>query len=107
MHLLTSSPYNGLVRGAGQATIAGGAFAFHFPQGFERTTYQEVFWFVDTDGDGACATSVDHTGYLATSAFTPLDPTAVVEVQISDNHMITSARQEAVCVVMNGCRPAF
>jgi len=106
VHLMTSSPYNGRILGAGRATIAGGAFAFHFPKGFERTTYQDVYWYVDVDGDGACNTSADHTGYLSTAAFTPLDPSASVQQPISDNHAQVSVHGD-VCIVMNGCRRPF
>jgi len=105
IHLMTSSPYNGLVRGAGQAPISGGAFSFLFPKGFERTTYQDVFWFVDVDGDGRCTSAADDTGYLSTAAFTPTDPAATVELPITDNHGTQSASAEDVCSVMNGCRP--
>jgi hypothetical protein len=38
VRLSTSSPYIAIVRGAGQTTITGGRFAFHFPKGFERST---------------------------------------------------------------------
>jgi hypothetical protein len=104
VHVLTDSPYNHHVWGTGQATIVGGGFALHFPRGFERTTYQEIFWFIDVDGDGRCATPNDHTGYAATSAFTPLDASAVVQMAITDNHNNVNAGREDVCVIMNGCR---
>lgn len=103
IHLLTSSPNNDVVRAAGQATIQAGTFAFHFPKGFERFTYQDVFWFVDVDGDGRCTTGADHTGYVSTAAFNPSDA-APLQMTITDNHAAT-VRGQDVCAVMSGCRP--
>lgn len=105
IHLLTSSPYNDIIRAAGQATIQAGGFMFHFPKGLERFTYQQVFWFVDVDGDGRCTTGTDHTGYQATSAFNPSTAAPPPQrITIMDNHIMTQQSQD-VCAVMNGCRP--
>lgn len=105
VQVLTRTVYNGAIFGAGSATIVQGGFAFHFPSGFERFTYQEIFYFVDIDGDARCATATDHPGYTVTSAF---NPTQIVPVAmpITDNHMTATARGADVCAVMNGCQLA-
>jgi len=104
VRLLTRTGQNGAIFGAGQALIAAGGFAFHFPKGFETSAYQEVIWFVDDDGDGTC-TAADHTGYAVTSAFSPLE-IAPLDMTITDNHMATTARAADICTVMNGCQLA-
>jgi hypothetical protein len=61
---------------------------------------EEIFWFVDADGDGLC-TSADHRGY----AVTPIVATEVdqVNVDITDNHTNETPNGVDVCVVLNGC----
>lgn len=102
VRLLTRTVDNGAIFGAGRASVVGGGFAFHFPRGFERFTYQEILYFVDTDGDGRCVGGTDHTSYTVTPAFNPIQ-NGPVSMQIMDNHTKTSARGADVCVVMNGC----
>jgi len=105
VHLLTRTAVNGAIFGSGVATVTGGSFSFNFPKGFEWVSYQEVFWFVDEDGDGICTAAVDHLGYAVTPAFTPLENVPVT-MPITDNHATRSARGADVCVVMNGCQLA-
>lgn len=105
VHLLTRTAYNGAIFGSGEAVVTGGGFAFHFPKGYERLTYQEMLLFVDVDGDGACMDGTDHTGYMATSAFNPVQ-IAPIDEQVTDNHKSKTARNADVCVVMNGCQVA-
>ena len=105
VHLLTRNPSNGAIFGSGDARVAGGGFAFHFPRGFQRFTYQEIFFFVDIDGDGKCAPGTDHLGYTVTPGFNPTQ-NVPLDLQIMDNHMAQSARGADVCVVMNGCQIA-
>jgi hypothetical protein len=106
LHLLTRTAYNGAIFGAGDAVVAGGGFAFHFPKGYERFTYQEILVFVDVDGDGVCVTGTDHTGYTASSAFNPVQIAPPVNQQVMDNHTSRSARGADICVIMNGCQVA-
>jgi hypothetical protein len=101
VHLLTRSFQNGAVFGRGEAPVAAGGFAFRLPHAFVSFTYQEVFWYVDADGDGACTTA-DHRGYTVTAAFRPTGNEAL-DQPITDNHVVTSARGADVCIVMNGC----
>jgi hypothetical protein len=105
VHLLTRNLYNGAIFGSGYAVVAGGGFAFHFPRGVERFTYQEIFFFVDIDGDGKCAPGTDHPGYTTTPGFNPTQ-NIPLDMQVMDNHMAESARGADVCVVMNGCQLA-
>jgi hypothetical protein len=105
VHLLTRTVYNGAIFGSGDAVVTGGGFAFHFPKGYQRFTYQEIFLFVDVDGDGACAPGTDHTAYEATNAFNPVQIMPIDE-QVMDNHTSKSARNADVCVIMNGCQIA-
>jgi hypothetical protein len=102
VHLLTRRTYNGAIFGSSEAVVTGGGFAFHFPKGYMRSTYQEILLFVDVDGDGVCVPGTDHTGYSATSAF----DLAPVDEQVTDSHMSKTARNADVCVVMNGCQVA-
>lgn len=101
VHVLTRTFQNGAVFGRGQATVASGGFSLRFPRGFVVQTYQEVFWFVDVDGDGVC-TATDHPGYTVTAAAVPT-ANQPFDQMISDNHTAMSARAADVCVVMNGC----
>jgi hypothetical protein len=103
IHLVTSSPNNDVVRATGQAIIQGGTFAFHFPRGLERFTYQDVFWFVDVDGDGRCTTGADHTGYVSTAAFNPVGD-APLQMMITDNHAASLGGLN-ICAIVSGCRP--
>jgi len=105
VHLLTRTAYNGAIFGSGEAVVTGGGFAFHFPKGYVRFTYQEMLVFVDVDGDGVCVPGTDHTSYSATSAFNPVQ-IAPVDEQVMDNHTSNTARNADVCVVMNGCQVA-
>jgi hypothetical protein len=105
VHLLTRTAVNGAIFGSDVATVMNGSFSFTFPKGFEWVSYQEVFWFVDEDGDGICTAAVDHPGYAVTPAFTPLENVPVT-MPITDNHATRSARRADVCVVMNGCQLA-
>ena len=105
VHLVTRPVQNGAIFAAGTASVVGGGFAFHFRRAFARFTYQEIFWFVDVDGDGLCTTGVDHPGYTITAAFSPIG-TDPIDMPISDNHIDSSARGANVCLVMNGCRLA-
>jgi hypothetical protein len=105
VHVLTRTLYNGAIFGSGEAVIAGGGFALNFQKGYQRSSYQEVFLFVDVDGDGRCLPGTDHTAYVATSAFNPLRIEPIDE-QVTDNHAAKSARNADVCVVMNGCQLA-
>jgi hypothetical protein len=105
VHLLTRTVYNGAIFGSGEAVVTGGGFAFHFPKGYQRFTYQEIFLFVDVDGDGACAPGTDHTAYKATSAFNPVAIMPIDE-QVMDNHTSRSGRNADVCIIMNGCQIA-
>jgi len=105
VHLVTRTIANGAVFGSGDATIEGGGFAFHLRKGFQRFTYQEIFFFIDIDGDGRCASETDHTGYVLTPAFTPT-MNMPVKMQVMDNHVALSARGASVCAVMNGCQLA-
>jgi hypothetical protein len=105
VRLLTRTNDNGAVFGFGEAVVAGGGFALHFPRGFERFTYQEILLYVDVDGDGACATETDHSSYLVTSAFNPVD-NSPLDQPVLDDHMAQSARGADVCAVMNGCHIA-
>ena len=102
VYLITRTALNGAVFAHGSAVVVDGGFRFHFPRGLEQFTYQEVFWFVDTDGDGRCTHSSDHTGFLSTNALRPAgrDP---AEVSIKDNHTEVSERGTDVCVVLNAC----
>ena len=102
VYMLTRTFQNGAVFGRGQTAVASGRFAFNFPRGFARQAYQEVFWFVDLDGDGLCTTTSDHLGYAVTAAFSPTG-NQPLDMTITDNHAGTSARGADVCIVMNGC----
>jgi hypothetical protein len=105
VHLLTRNLSNGAIFGSGDAVVAGGGFAFHFPRGLERFTYQEIFFFVDADGDGKCTPGTDHPGYTLTPGFNPTQDVPL-EMQVMDNHVAKSTRGADVCVVMNGCQLA-
>jgi len=105
IHLLTRTVVNGAIFASGTATVVSGGFSFAFPKAFESFTYQELFWYVDEDGDGRCTSAGDHTGYVVTPAFTPVGNTPVT-MPITDNHMSRSGRGADVCVVMNGCQLA-
>ena len=105
VHLLARSAYNGAIFAAGDAIVTAGGFAFQFQRGFERFTYEEIFSFVDVDGDGRCTWGTDHPGYTVTPALNPAN-NSPVEVQVMDNHKIQSDRGADVCVVMNGCQLA-
>jgi hypothetical protein len=102
VQLLTRSLQTGAVFGRGQATVAAGGFGFRFPRAFVSFTYQEVFWYVDLDGDGAC-TAADHPGYAVTSAARPTG-NEPFDLSITDNHTGTSVGGADVCTVMNDCR---
>jgi len=105
VRLLARTLDNGAIFGSGSARVVGGGFALHLPRGFERYSYEEVIYFVDTDGDGRCVVGTDHTGYTVTPAFNPIQNVPVA-LQTMDNHTATSARGADVCVVMNGCQVA-
>jgi hypothetical protein len=98
VYLLTRATQNGAVFARGETTIAGGGFGFYFPRGYAQQTTQEVFWFVDADGDGVC-TSSDRPGY----AVTPASAMDTLYFDITDNHVATSVTGADVCVVLNGC----
>jgi hypothetical protein len=102
VHLLTRTATNGAIFGSGAAVVSGGGFTFYFRRGYERFTYQEIFWFVDVDGDGTCVAGTDHTGYITSSGENPTQDVSV-EMAVTDNHATQSARQADVCIVMNGC----
>jgi hypothetical protein len=105
VHLLARTVDNGAIFASGDAVIASGGFVLHFPRGFERFTYEEIFFFVDVDGDGRCVVGTDHPGYTVTAAFNPTQ-NIPVDVPLMDNHMAQSARGADVCAVMDGCQLA-
>jgi len=103
VRLLASSLYNGAIFAVGDASVSAGGFALHFPRGYQRFTYEEVFFFVDVDGDGSCTQGVDHPGYISTAALNPTQNVPVA-VSVRDNHVTQSSRGIDVCAVMNGCQ---
>jgi hypothetical protein len=105
VHLLARTFDNGAIFASGQVVVASGGFVLHFPRGFERFTYEEIFFFTDVDGDGRCAVGTDHPGYIVTAAFNPTQ-NVPVDVPVMDNHKAQSARGADVCAVMNGCQLA-
>jgi hypothetical protein len=105
VHLLARTVDNGAIFGSGQAVVANGGFVLRFPRGFERSTYEEIVFFADVDGDGRCAVGTDHAGYTVTAAFNPTQ-NVPVDVPLMDNHVAQSARGADVCAVMNGCQLA-
>ena len=100
VYLLTRNGLNGFVFARGESTITSGRFGFYFPRAYARGLAQEIFWFVDADGDRVC-TSSDHRGYAVTPVSTTQPDTVYLE--ITDNHATESARGADVCVVLNGC----
>jgi hypothetical protein len=99
-YALARNPLNGFVFGRGQYPFLSGQFGLHLPRAYARNLAEEIFWFVDADGDGLC-TSADHRGY----AVTPIVATEVdqVNVDITDNHTNETPKGVDVCVVLNGC----
>lgn len=78
------------VLGTASATVIGGAFAIHFPKGYQRSEDQDILWLLDADGDGVCNdASGDQTGYVVVNAVDPVGAEAVA-VAISDNHVRTA-----------------
>jgi hypothetical protein len=105
VHLLGRTFYNGAIFASGDAIVAGGGFTLPFKRGFQRFTYEEIFFFVDVDGDGRCTPGTDHPGYTTTAGFNPTQ-NVPIDVPVMDNHMAQSARGADVCAVMNGCQLA-
>lgn len=105
VHLLARTVDNGAIFASGHAVVASGGFVLHCPRGFERSSYEEIVFFVDVDGDGRCRPGTDDPGYTVTSAFNPIQ-NVPVDVPLMDNHMAQSARGADVCAVMNGCQLA-
>lgn len=99
---------NGAPLAVGLTSIAvGGAASFsQYAHAYERNANQQVLWFVDVQRTpaGVCdVNSGDHVGTLGTSPFDPAG-NDVFDVGITDNHVGTTATNEDVCAVMNGCR---
>src|SRR4029078_8056265 len=93
--VVTRSNSSGVL-GAPPATGTGGACAFRFPKGYQRSADQELLWLIDADGDGLCNTDAgDHTRYLFVHAGAPRS--AALDVAITDNHVRTTSRNDDIC----------
>ena len=100
VYVLARNALNGFVFARGQYPYLSGQFGLHLPRAYARNLAEEIFWFVDADGDRLC-TGSDHRGY----AVTPVVATQVdqVTVEITDNHATETAKGVDVCLVLNGC----
>jgi hypothetical protein len=104
IHLVTATLHNGSVFASGSASIVNGTFTMAFSHAYQDFTYQEVDWYIDTDGDGHCTTGTDHTGSMLTNADRPTD-NSPVQVPITDTHQQSNATGSDVCASVNACPP--
>jgi hypothetical protein len=103
--MLTRRTRSDVVFGVARTTIVDGQLMVHFPDGFERQAYQEVFWFVDADGDGLCDDGAgDHVGYTITNGFNPVaDEPYLLMFEDSEFLQGPPVGGESICAVMNQC----
>jgi hypothetical protein len=100
IRLVTRSSGTAALRGLGRAGIIAGRFTIYVPNGYQRGTDQEIFWFVDVDGDGKCgAAGGDHLGQATVGSIDPAG-NEPVEVSVSDDHTATSPGGTDVCAAM-------
>jgi hypothetical protein len=101
VRLLTRNAGTGALRGIGRGTVFGGRLTVYLPNGYERAADQEILWFVDVDGDGACnAGAGDQLGYARPVGFNPAG-NEVLEVSVTDD----PATVPATVDVCSGMQP--
>ena len=100
IRLVTRSSGTATLRGLGRGVVIGGRFTIYVPNGYQRGTDQEIFWFVDVDRDGKCGDAgADHLGHATVARFDPVG-NEPVEVSVSDGHSAASPGGADVCAAM-------